>query len=228
MKPWVLIDREEGPKGDALELVRRDTELAIRTHGRLLMSSRQHGSEEAMADVLNVQAAALSRARGPRRILVGGLGLGYTLRAVLDRLRPGDAVTVAELSPAIVAWNRGVLAELAARPLEDPRVRLIVADVGQVLRTEQAAFDAVLLDVDNGPEALSTAGNRRLYDTAGLAWLRDALRPAGTAVVWSAGEDPSFEARLRRAGFTVSRKPVSARNCRGGTSHVLFVATRAA
>ena len=226
MKPWVLLDWAEGPGGEPFELVQRDSELAIRAQGRLLMSSRQHGSEEAMAGVIGSLERGTAPGSRPLHILIGGLGLGYTLRAVLDRLNPTDTVTLAELSPAIVAWNRGVLAPLAGRPLEDPRVKLVVGDIATVLRGPAAGFDAILLDVDNGPEALTIAGNQQLYAAPGLAWLKQALRPGGIAVVWSASGDAAFESRVRRAGFMVERIPVSARGGHRGASHVLFVARR--
>lgn len=186
------------------------------------MSSAAHGSEEAMATV------GLERLRGGApRVLIGGLGLGYTVRAALDLLPAGASVVVAEISSAVVLWNRGPLAPLAGAPLEDGRVEVLTEDVGRVAR--QAAggasprFDAILLDVDNGPVALSRSGNQQLYGSAGLSTFRDALVPGGTLVVWSAGPDARFLARLRAHGFAAQQIQVPAR-VRRGTRHTLFVA----
>src|SRR5690242_3366412 len=150
MKPWKVIDRAPAPGRGELVLHQRDAEFAIRVNGRELMSSRQHGSEEKMAEVACVGLGA----RRPR-VLVGGLGLGYTVRATLDRLPPDAEVVVSELVSAVVAWNQGVLGPLAGRPLEDPRVKVETRDVGELLRQAEGHYDAVLLDVDNGPEALT-------------------------------------------------------------------------
>jgi spermidine synthase len=200
--PWEIVDRARAPDGVELVLARRDREWVVRAGGRVLMSSRAHGSEEALATL------ALERAPRARSVLVGGLGLGFTLRAALDLL-PADArVLVAELVPAVVAWNRGPVAELAGRPLDDPRVRVEGADVAEVAARSPGRFDAVLLDVDNGPSALAHAANDRLYGAAGLAGLRGALRSGGVLAVWSAGADPRFLARLGDAGFRAESRAV--------------------
>lgn len=216
MKPWKVIERAPAPDGGELVLHQRGEEFAIRVNGRELMSSRQHGSEERMAEV-----ACAGLGKGAR-VLVGGLGLGYTVRAALDRLPREAEVVVAELIPAVIAWNRGVLAPLAGRPLEDPRVRVEARDVGELLREAHAAYDAVLLDVDNGPEALTQEANRWLYGERGLAALREALRPGGRAVVWSASPDPAFANRMRRAGLVTEVREVPARAGRR-TMHTLFI-----
>jgi spermidine synthase len=187
------------------------------------MSSRVHGSEEALA------ALALGRVERPRTILVGGLGLGFTLRAALDRLPPDARAVVAELSPALVAWNRGPVADLAGRPLEDPRVRLQQADVRARIAEARGAFDAILLDVDNGPSALAHRGNDALYGDRGVRACRDALRQGGVLAVWSAGPDEEYRARLERAGFSVDEVPVAARGAGGGgVRHLVFLAGRGA
>ena len=199
-------------------LHQRGEEFAIRVNGRELMSSRQHGSEEKMAEV------ACTGLGGKRaHVLVGGLGLGYTVRATLERLGPSSQVVVAELVPAVVAWNQGVLAPLAGRPLEDARVRVETRDVGDILRTAEGHYDAVLLDVDNGPEAITQEGNRWLYGERGLATVRRALKPRGVVVVWSASSDPAFVQRLKRAGFDTEVLETPARGKAGGPLHTLFV-----
>ncbi|WNG25870.1 hypothetical protein F0U62_18980 [Cystobacter fuscus] len=218
MKPWKVIDRASAPGGGELVLHQRGEEFAIRVNGRELMSSRQHGSEERMAEVACV---GLTGARV--RVLVGGLGLGYTVRATLDRLSSTAEVVVAELVPAVVAWNQGVLAPLAGRPLEDPRVKVETRDVGELLREAEGHYDAVLLDVDNGPEALTQEDNRWLYGERGLARLRRALKPRGVVVVWSASPDRAFTRRLERMGFDTEVVETPARGKAGGPLHTLFI-----
>ena len=209
MKPWITLAEALSPDGEKLVLSRRDTEVVIRVAGQVLMTSRIHDSEKALA-----QIAAEQRAR---RVLIGGLGLGFTLRATLDAL-PGAEVIVAEMSPAIVEWNRTLIAELHGDALADPRVRVETRDVGAVIRSERE-LDAILLDVDNGPSALSRRGNRALYAPVALREARNTLRAGGVYVVWSAGPDAAFEKRMREAGFTVSTRVVGS----GGSKHVLFI-----
>ncbi|MBK9070632.1 MAG: hypothetical protein IPL79_06475 [Myxococcales bacterium] len=196
------------------------------------MSSLAHGSEEAMARVALGSSAPgtapnLSPAATPggRRVLVGGLGLGFTLRATLDALAPSDAVTVVEISEAVIAWNRGPLAHLAASPLSDARVTVVASDLVAYIAATTDRFDAILLDVDNGPVAMSHATNAYLYQARGLAALRNLLRPRGTLVIWSAGPDRQFENVFAAAGFTVTAESVATRP---GTRarHVLFVGRR--
>ena len=205
-----------------MALTLRDTEYVILVGGKPLMSSRMHGSEEALAAL----ACADARLRKHPRVLVGGLGMGFTLRATLDLLPPGATVIVAELVPAVVDWNRTHLAPLAGRPLDDPRVQVEMGDVGALLRRERAAFDAILLDVDNGPESFTTGSNDTLYDNAGVAAAHGALRKGGRLAVWSAWEDRKFEQRLRHYGFTVTVERVRARLKQGGPRHTIFVGTR--
>ena len=157
-------------------------------------------------------------------MLVGGLGMGFTLRATLDLLPPDATVVVAELVPAVVEWNRGPLGPLAGHPLKDPRVRVEVGDVGgDASRRARERFDAILLDVDNGPAAFTAAHNAGLYDNAGVAAARAALRSGGVLAVWSAWEDRKFEQRLRYAGFTVEVERVRARLKKGGPRHTIFL-----
>jgi spermidine synthase len=216
MKPREVLDRTTTPDGRRLELAREGVHYVIRVDGVALMSSAAHGSEEAMARV----AAEALGARPGARVLVGGLGLGFTLRAALDAF-PDATVTVAELLPPLVGYNRGALADLARRPLDDPRVRLFEGDVRVPLGA--GGWDAVLLDVDNGPEAFTTSANASLYDDAGAALLARALAPGGVLVVWSAGPSPAFERRLRRAGLACDTRRARARDRKGAT-HTLFVA----
>jgi spermidine synthase len=222
VKPQQLIDRSTTPDGKELVLYQRDGVYTIRVDGLELMSSRAHGSEEAMA-----RLALAGALRPAAEVLIGGLGMGYTLRAVLDRVPGAASVTVAELLPVVVRWNRQHLAGLAGSPLDDPRVALVEDDVGSVIAGSTGRFDAVLLDVDNGPAALTVRGNERLYRAGGLAAAHRCLRPGGVLAVWSAGPDAAFERALRRAGFEARAERVSARDNRRGPHHTVFVATRA-
>ena len=223
MKPWELLGVTSAPDGSDMRLSRRDNEYVIWVNGKSLMSSRMHGSEEALAAA---GCAHIGASAGPR-VLVGGLGMGFTLRATLDVL-PSDAiVVVAELVPAVVEWNRGPLGALAGYPLRDPRVRIAVEDVGFTLRANTGRFDAVLLDVDNGPAAFTSALNAGLYDNAGVAAAHDALKPGGALAVWSAWDDRKFEQRLRYHGFAAQANRVRARLKKGGTHHTIFLGTKA-
>lgn len=186
-----------------------------------LMNSRKSGSEEALA-TLSCQKL---RGRPRPHVLSAGLGMGFTLRAALAELDPDARVTVAELVPAVTAWARGPMAEVFAGCLEDPRVSLHDGDVGALIRGQRAAYDAILLDVDNGPEGLTRTANDGLYTEAGLAAARTALRPGGVFAVWSAGPDRRFTERLRRMAFGVEEVAVRARGARGGARHVVWVAT---
>lgn len=224
MKPWEVLDRQRTADGTELTLVRHPSEYLILADGECLMSSRLHGSEEALA-TLGCQHA---RTMVAPVVLVGGLGMGFTLRAALDVL-PGDAtVIVAELMQAVVDWNRTELGALAKRPLDDPRVRAEVRDVTETLHANRGAFDAVLLDVDNGPAALTTASNVKLYREDGVAIAKASLKPGGILAVWSASQDHPFARRLRAAGFTVRQEQVRGRTKRGGRRHTILVAQRPA
>jgi spermidine synthase len=205
-----------------MALTRRSGEYVILAGGESLMSSRMHGSEEALATL----GCRTVRQREAPRVLVGGLGMGFTLRAALNLL-PADAViTVAEMVPAVVEWNHGPLGPLAHHPLKDPRVRIDPRDVLLTLRDTPAGFDAVLLDVDNGPAPFTSDGNVGLYDDAGIRTLAGALRPDGVLAVWSARADRKFEQRLRYGGFRVAVEHVRGRLRKGGPVHVIFVASR--
>ena len=202
-----------------MSLTRQGSEYVILAGGKPLMSSRMHGSEEALA-ALGCREA---RRRDQPCVLVGGLGMGFTLRATLDLLPAHAIVVVAELVPAVVDWNRGVLGPLAGHPLKDERVSVAVGDVADTLRASRQRFDAVLLDVDNGPAAFTASHNTRLYDDNGLAAARTALKDGGVLAVWSAWEDRRFEQRLRHAGFAVQVERVRARLKKGGPRHTIFL-----
>ena len=220
MKPWELLGQTRTPDGKGMTLTRRGNEYVIHADGKSLMSSRMHGSEEALA------AFACRRvgARTEPCVLIGGLGMGFTLRATLDLLPPDATVVVAELVPAVVEWNRGPLGPLAGHPLADERVRLEVCDVAVTLRSSRGAFDAVLLDVDNGPRAFTARDNSGLYDDRGLAAAHAALKADGTLAVWSARDDRKFEQRLRYGGFEVEVERVRGRLRKGGPLHTIFLA----
>lgn len=215
------IDKVRNSDGTEFVLARRGDEWVVRVGGRVLMSSRMHDSEEALA------VHALERVATARAVLVGGLGLGFTLRAVLDRLTDDSKVTVAELVPELVAWNRVHCGALAGHPLADPRCAVVVGDVFDAIKRSPRMFDAILLDVDNGPVALSHASNQQLYGSRGLRTCHSALRPRGVLAVWSAGPSPRFERRVADAGFDVEMLRVAARKGSHG-SHVLFLATKLA
>jgi spermidine synthase len=223
MIPWVFLESAQVPgNGGELSLYRRGDEFSIRVGNRELMNSRVHGSEEALAEM----ACARIAGRLAPRILVGGLGMGYTLAATLRGLGTEGSVTVAELVPAVVAWNRGPLSALAGHPLQDRRVTVQEVDVAQVLRAAAAAYDAVLLDVDNGPEGLARKENDWLYARPGLEAAHAALRPAGVLAVWSAAPHQVFTQRLRRVGFAVDEAHVPARRSGKGRRHTIWLAVR--
>ncbi len=220
MKPLRAVERVNTPDGRELVLWERDGGYQIRIDGLELMSSRAHGSEEVLAEL---GLAGLDSGRP--QVLVGGLGFGYTLRAALDALPKRARVFLVEFFPEIVEWNRGPLGHLAGRPLEDRRVRVEVADVRKWLGRNSRPFQAILLDVDNGPEAFTLESNSALYSDRGIALLRRALVPGGSLAVWSAHPEPSFVRRLGKAGFRVETKSVPARRTRG-PGHTLFLARR--
>ncbi len=224
MTPWQLIDSAPIPgSGGEIRLYRRNEEFSIAlVGGGELMNSRVFGSEQALAALACTPLAG----RATPRVLVGGLGMGYTLAAALHQLDATAQLVVAELIPAVVAWNRDHLGHFAGRPLDDPRTQVVVADVGEVLRAEPGGFDAILLDVDNGPEGLTRRENNWLYSAAGLAVAFDALRPAGLLAVWSAGPDRRFAERLRQVGFQVEEHQVRTRPGGKGARHTIWVAAR--
>jgi spermidine synthase len=224
MIPWVHLGTAQVPGGGGeLRLMQRGTEFAIFAGATPLMNSRMSSSETALAQI------ACERLRGRRNchILIGGYGMGFTLRAALASLGPDARVTVCELVPAVLAWARGPMAEITAGGLDDPRVSVHEGDVGALIASAQERFDAILLDVDNGPDGLSRAANDRLYDVRGLEAARKALRRGGLLAVWSAAPNAAFVSRLGRAGFAVEE--VKARANKGrGVRHIIWVATNRA
>ena len=212
MIPRELVGTARVPGQDAeLRCFRHDGAFSIWIGRTELMSTRVRGSEEALAEL------ALQRlgARAGPAVLVGGLGLGFTLARALELVDAAARVDVAELVPEVVTWNRDLLGHCSGHPLRDPRTHLIVGDVGAWLASSGGAYDAVLLDVDNGPEGLSRPGNDELYGERGIARTRAALRPGGVLAVWSSAEDPGFAARLRRMGFAVTEHRIRARRTKG-------------
>ena len=223
MIPWRQIDTAVVPGSDArLQLYRRGDEFSIRGDGFELMNSRLHGSEEILARL----ACQRIQDRAQSRVLIGGLGMGFTLAAALEELPADSRVAVAELVPAVVRWNRGLLAHLAGQPLADSRVTVREGDVAEILRTADAQYDAIILDVDNGPDGLTRSENDRLYNRNGLQAALSALRSGGVLAVWSSAPDTAFTDRLRRAGFQVAERIVAARGRRRGGRHVIWLAVR--
>jgi spermidine synthase len=214
--PWSLIDTAEVPgTAGELRLMRRGAEFSIKLGQNELMNSRL------------TMACERIRAGERPRLLIGGLGMGFTLRAALAVLGTRARIVVAELVPAVLAWARGPMAAVFGQSLADPRVRIREADVLDLIRRGPSAFDAILLDVDNGPAGLTRKDNDRLYDLAGLSAAHAALNPDGVLAVWSSGPAPSFARRLRKAGFLVDEVTVRANAKRGGARHVIWIATRA-
>ena len=214
-----FLGRAVCPDGTVLKLIRRSDEYIILANGKSLMSSRMHGSEEALATFACREARTLECPS----VLVGGLGMGFTLRAALDLLPPAAIVVVAEMVPAVVEWNHGPLGALTGQPLKDTRVRVEINDVAVTLSSKSAQFDAILLDVDNGPTAFSASNNSGLYDDRGIAAAFTALRVGGVLAVWSAREDRKFEQRLRHGRFAVEVEHVRGRLKHGGPFHTIFL-----
>jgi spermidine synthase len=224
MNKWQQLGSANIPNnGGELRLLQRDKEFSIRLSGIRgeLMNSRVHGSEEALADI----GCARLKSTENARVLVGGLGMGFTLAAALRVLPASASVTVAELIPEVVKWNQGPLGECAGKPLQDPRTVINVGDVAALLERSNEVFDAILLDVDNGPEGLTHADNDWLYSTESLATIHRALRPEGTLAIWSAGPDPMFLIRLKKARYHASVCPVRARPGKGA-HHTIFLAQK--
>lgn len=219
MRQWTLIGRARTPEGTELTLEKSGKSFIIYADGLSLMANGMHGSEEALSTFGCVRARTLEAPV----VLVGGLGMGFTLRAALDVLPVGARVVVVELLEAVVEWNRGPLGHLADHPLRDPRVEVTIGDIGELLARCPERFDAVLMDVDNGPVAFSQARNSGLYGDEGLAIAKAALRPGGTLAVWSAWEDRKFEHRLAHAGFLVESRLLRARLGKGGPNHTILI-----
>lgn len=221
MIPWSVLDTAKIPGGaDELRLKQRGHEFSIMLGTNELMNSRLSGSEKALATL----TAERIRDRARPRMLIGGLGMGFTLRAALSELGANARIVVAELVPEVVAWARGPMAEVFAGCLDDPRVEIVEGDVGRVIGAAKATYDAILLDVDNGPEGLSRKANDSLYSHAGLDAARAALRPGGILAVWSQGPDRSFTRRLEVCGFAVEEVKVRAHG-KSGARHVIWLAT---
>ena len=221
MIPWQLLDAAQVPTGEGeLRLYSRGEEFSIRVGPTELMNSRMYASEDALSEI----GCARVKDRTKARVLIGGLGMGYSLKSALSVLGSDAEVVVSELVPAVVRWNREIFGHLAGHPLADPRVTLQQADVAHVIRDGRAAYDAVLLDVDNGPDGLTRKGNDRLYSPAGLVSARAALRPKGVLGIWSAARDDAFVRRMQRAGFSVEQINVTARGHGRGSRHTIWLA----
>jgi spermidine synthase len=218
MKKWFTLDTALAPDGKTISLNEHDGSYSIRVDGAELMSTRQHASEEKLAELACAHVARI----GGARVLIGGLGFGFTLKAALAVLSTDAAVVVAEMMPAVIAWNRNPSYPLAADALADPRVTVLQRDVGDVIRESPGHFDCVVMDVDNGPAALSSDGNDRLYSSAGLQLTRAALRPGGCVAFWSARPDADFERRMAGAGFAVEVHRSRAHANSGGR-HIIFI-----
>ncbi|MGB5441916.1 MAG: hypothetical protein WBN57_04750 [Gammaproteobacteria bacterium] len=223
MTPWTLLDSAQVPgNGGELQLYQRNNEFSVKIVGRgELMNSRAHGSEDALA---KQTCARLVDCTKPQ-LLIGGLGMGFTLAAALQSLGNQAHVVVAELVPAVVAWNRGPLGGCAGHPLRDPRVTVSEVDIARMLIAAEQTYDAILLDVDNGPEGLTREENDWLYSINGLNEAYAALRPRGVLAVWSAGPDKNFLNRLRKAGFEVDEVRVRAHGSKGAR-HTIWFASR--
>lgn len=223
MIPWTLLDTTKIPgDGGELRLKQRGTEFSIMLGSNELMNSRLSGSEEALAKLAYTKIQDHQKPA----ILIGGLGMGFTLRAALAELSPDAQITVAELVPAVVAWARGPMADIFKGSLTDPRVSIYEGDVGRLIKSGCSTYDAILLDVDNGPEGLTRQENDSLYSLAGLGAARTALTPGGVLAVWSSAPNRNFTQRLRKTGFRVEEVGVRANGARGGARHTIWIATR--
>jgi spermidine synthase len=223
MIPWLQIDTARVPGTDVeLRLMRRGAEFSMMLGQNELMNSRLSGSEEALATLACRRIKAVKRPN----LLIGGLGMGFTLRAALAVLGPDARITVAELVPAVIAWARDPMASIFAESLDDPRASILSADVIEVIQSHASAFDAILLDVDNGPEGLIRKANDALYNLKGLKAVRRALRRGGVLAVWSSGPHPLFSKRLRDAGLDVDEVAVRATTKRRGARHVIWFAAK--
>jgi spermidine synthase len=223
MRPWTLLGTATVPgEGAPLRLMQRGDEFVIMAGTNPLMNSRMSGSEE---DLATLSWARIAGRPNPH-VLIGGLGMGFTLRAALATMPAAVRITIVEIVPEIVAWARGPLAHIFEGCLDDQRVTIEVKDVGKVIATHKASFDAILLDVDNGPEGLSRDGNDRLYSLAGLAKTHAALKPSGVLAVWSAHPDAKFTKRLGESGFRVEEIGVRERHGKKGARHTIWIGTR--
>ena len=223
MIPWKLLSSTRTPDNKSeLTLYQRDTEYSIRVNGLELMNSRMFGSEQMLAKLSCREVADRHNAC----VLIGGLGMGYTLSAALRSLHADADVLVAELVPSVVEWNQGVLGALADDPLEDSRVTVRIKDVVHVIRSSTSAFDAILLDVDNGPDSMVQEGNDELYSLSGVSMIYRALRPDGVVAVWSASPDSGFAQRLKTSSFHVIEHKVRGRTQKKGPVHTIWIAKK--
>jgi len=219
--PWTVLGSARVPgDGEELRLLRRGSEYSIRVGAYELMNNRIHASEDALASLVCERLDAPHAAR----VLIGGLGMGFTLAGVLRGVGAKADVVVAELVPEVVAWNRGPLSEVAGNPLADRRVTVHEGDVAEPIRNARAAWNAIILDVDNGPVALTAKNNQWLYTPAALRAAHAALRPRGMLAVWSAAPEPAFPRRLQQAGFTVEEIPVRGRASGRGPRYLVWIA----
>jgi spermidine synthase len=222
MTPWTLLDRAEAADGTRLELLARGEHFSIRVNGELLMNSRVHDSEQALAEL----ALAPPVPTDARQVLIGGLGFGYTLAAALGRLGPGARVDVVEIAAAVIRWNSERLGGLNGHAATDPRVSVVEGDVVDQVRSARESYDAILLDVDNGPRAVGRKSNAWLYTPDGLATLRDALRPGGVLAIWSAGPEVGFSDRLREVGLAVTLHRTASHAARTRERHFIWLGMR--
>lgn len=224
MIPWVHLDTANVPGGTTqLRLKQRGDEFSIMLGTNELMNSRLSGSEQALAELVSARIVAKAKPK----VLIGGLGMGFTLRAALRCFSRDAEIIVAEIVPEVIAWAHGPLVNIFQGSLEDPRVQILNADVGHLITTSKLGYDAILLDVDNGPEAISRDQNNGLYDVSGLKKARSALRPGGVLAVWSSGPSPEFTRRLGKAGFSVEEVRVRAGTSGRGARHMIWIATNA-
>jgi spermidine synthase len=218
MKKWVSVDKALTADGNTISLHEHDGDYTIRLDGATLMSTRQHASEEKLAEL----ACAHLKGKRGARVLIGGLGFGFTMKAALAAVAVDATVVIAEIVAAVIAWNRNPAFKFAANGMEDPRVIVRHQDVREAIGEARGGFDSIILDVDNGPAALSADGNHRLYDRAGLQAARTALRPEGSMAIWSVARNPAFERLWSSAGFAVEVRSCPAHGNSGGR-HTLYL-----
>ena len=216
MKPWITVGEALSPDGTRLELVEHDGEYIIRADDLPLMSTRVHFSEIELARLV------CNKLRPGAKVMIGGLGLGYTLRAALDLIpKDGKAVQV-ELVPEVIEWNKGPLAQFAEHPLDDKRTELVQNDVSKVIKNARNEYDSIMLDVDNGPSPLVSERNAWLYTDHGLGAIRSALKNGGRVAIWSADDEPRFVSRMKRNGFRAQKHEIQAHKGKGGIRHLIF------
>jgi spermidine synthase len=216
MKPWITAGEALSPDGTRLELVEHDGEYIIRADDLPLMSTRMHYSEVELARVV------CNRLKPGAKVMIGGLGLGYTLRSTLDLLPKNGKVVQVELVPEVIEWNQGPLGPFTNHPLKDPRTELVQDDVSEVIRNARNEYDSIMLDVDNGPSPLVDERNSWLYTDSGLQAIRKSLKNTGRVAIWSADDEPRFVARMKRNGFRAEKHKVQTHKGKGGIRHVIF------